>query len=950
MTGYLSLFRLALIGLSTLSLLSAMQVPLAAQSLRSELPAQAMAILTKYCVGCHNDQEAEADLSLQSLLAGKEATMFRELVSPGLPEQSRLLQVITGEAEPRMPPEGESAPSAEEVAVLRHWIASGAKLEPPMPSLQQFVPLATAGAADRRFHQVAAACMVEGALLMGRLGRLERLELQTGTSTDWLGQLPGEVTALRPTADGKLVAVAVSVAGVGAEVLLIDAVHGTRRQTFSGHHDAVYALAISADGSMIASGGYDRQIIVWDVASATPRWRFTGHNGAIYDLDFHPTGKALASASADQTIKLWSIRRGERLDTFSQAEGEMTCVRFSPDGRFLFGGGYDRQLRQWRLVSLDQPAINPLVRSRFAHEGPIVGLALVNNDLLVSISEDRTIKLWESDQLGPAGVLAECRDVPVAIATERGSNAVIVVDLFGRRYELPRDNWPSRRPQQRAARQENRLPATEKAFDVTAEPATVFAEREPNDSPDEAQSIQLPATLQGIIGEGAPHKALVGDVDVDLYQFDAVAGQPWIFSVRAAVDGSSLDSLIDILDEAGQPVLRTRLQALRESYFTFRGKDADTSDDFRLHKWEEMELDEYLYSSGEVTRLWHYPRGPDSGFKVYPGYGQRHTFFDTTPIAHALGEPAYIVRPLAADEEPLPNGLPVFPLYFENDDDPLRRTGRDSRLTFVAPRDGRYLLRVRDARGFGGDDYRYTIDARRPAPDFKLKITGAKLRMAVGSGREWSVEAERIDGFDGAVAIDLVGLPDGFRATNPVIIEAGQQRAFGSVFATEQVGLSGEEGTMPVEVALIARAALGNRQVERELTEKLRIEVTDEPEVLVRLYTDEGLNEELQVLTIRPGHTTSAVVAVNRNGFEGRIEFGKDDSGRNLPHGTYVDNIGLNGLLITETQNAREFFITADAKTQPGRYQFHLRSSSKGNPTSPPVWLEVLAPSPQADR
>ncbi len=73
-----------------------------------------------------------------------------------------------------------------------------------------------------------------------------------------------------------------------------------------------------------------------------------------------------------------------------------------------------------------------------------------------------------------------------------------------------------------------------------------------------------------------------------------------------------------------------------------------------------MELNEYLYSGGEVVKLWLYPRGPDSGFKVYPGAGNRWTYFDTTPISHAMGEPAWIVRELAADESPAPNGLPVF--------------------------------------------------------------------------------------------------------------------------------------------------------------------------------------------------------------------------------------------------------------------------------------------------
>ena len=130
---------------------------------------------------------------------------------------------------------------------------------------------------------------------------------------------------------------------------------------------------------------------------------------------------------------------------------------------------------------------------------------------------------------------------------------------------------------------------------------------------------------------------------------------------------------------------RVLLQAVRDSYFTFRGKDDTESGDFRVFNWQEMKLDEYLYSNGEVVKLWLYPRGPDSGFGTYPGQGSRWGYFDTTPLAHALGEPCYIVEPHPPGTKLVPNGLPVFPLNFENDDDSHRELGKDSRLLLHRP-------------------------------------------------------------------------------------------------------------------------------------------------------------------------------------------------------------------------------------------------------------------------
>jgi hypothetical protein len=69
---------------------------------------------------------------------------------------------------------------------------------------------------------------------------------------------------------------------------------------------------------------------------------------------------------------------------------------------------------------------------------------------------------------------------------------------------------------------------------------------------------------------------------------------------------------------------------------------------------------------------------------------------------------------------------------------------------------------------------------------------------------------------------------------------------------------------------------------------------------------------------------------------------GLEDSGRNLPHGVFVDNIGLNGLLIVEGQTEREFFITASPVARPGVHEFHLRATADGGQASAPAVLRVL--------
>src|SRR5438128_6724150 len=68
---------------------------------------QVAPILTKYCTGCHNDADREGKLSLASYEALLKGGAKGSVVTPGQPELSRLVRVLTGAAKPQMPPEGE---------------------------------------------------------------------------------------------------------------------------------------------------------------------------------------------------------------------------------------------------------------------------------------------------------------------------------------------------------------------------------------------------------------------------------------------------------------------------------------------------------------------------------------------------------------------------------------------------------------------------------------------------------------------------------------------------------------------------------------------------------------------------------------------------------------------------------------------------------------------------
>lgn len=449
-------------------------------------------------------------------------------------------------------------------------------------------------------------------------------------------------------------------------------------------------------------------------------------------------------------------------------------------------------------------------------------------------------------------------------------------------------------------------------------------EAEPNDTPETATAIAAPATVGGRIWSQSSATA----DDVDLFRFEASAGQAWVIETDAARRGSPIDTKIEVLDAEGQPVERLLLQATRDSYIEFRGIDSQTVD-VRVKNWEEMELNQYLYQAGEVNRLFRLPRGPDSGFHLYGWQGKRIGYFDTTPTTHPLHEPCYIVEPHPPGAQLVPTGLPVFTLHYANDDDGRRQLGRDSRLLFTAPVDGSYLVRVSDVRGAGGDRFAYRLTVRPPQPDFHVTANLSNASVSPESGRNVSIVVDRRDGFDGPVEVHFSDVPPGFTLSGPVTVEAGHFQADAVLYATAEAAAPAEDAKIKVR----ATATIDGATVAKDLPPLAGMGLASRGKLRVRLEPAE--------LSLAPGETITATLRVERDGFDGLVNFDVN----NLPHGVIVDNIGLNGVLIPEGATERQIFLTARDWVPESTRAVHALATNAGGEASPSIVLHVRHPS-----
>ncbi len=895
---------------------------------------QVQPVLRKYCVGCHGPEEANGELRLDSweaLMAGGEDG---KVVVAGRPDESLLLTVLEPDAENHMPPEDEPQPSAADVALLRRWVASGARRGRPVAMKDLDVPKASPAPVAAPI--VSIAVRSDGSrVVQGRVGEIVELALSNAKPVHrWHTELPHKIQAVAFAGGDRWLVAAGGIPGLAGRVWIWD--RDTRKSIakLALHEDAIDALAVDASGRIAATGGHDRVIRIWELPTGRVVKELSGHNGGVFALAFHPDGKHLASASADETVKVWDVVKGERIDTLGQPQGEQYAVAYSPDGRWLAAGGADNRLRIWRVPESGKE-LHELVVTRYGHERPIVQLGFSpDGTLLFTSGEDRTIKVWETKNVQEVAVLADQSDVASAVAWL--SNRSLAIGRLDGSFE-DTDIRVSAPRQTEGPKSPKHIAKTTKK-----EPGDVSSidEREPNDAMESATEMALPAVVKGRLHgeEGRP--------DVDWYRFRASRGETWVFETIAAREGSPADTFLAVFDAKGHPVPRVRLQAIRDSHITFRGIDS-RSIDVRLQHWEEMDLNQYVYLNGEVVRLFLYPRGPDSGFQLDHHNNRRITFFETTATAHALHEPCYVVEPVPEGVSPVPNGLPVFQLYYENDDDREGRWKGDSYLTFRVPKDGTYYVRVTDVRGLSGESFRYRLAARRPEPSFRPSITMSKKTVNAGSGKEFEVAVDRMDGFDGPVQFEISGFPKDWYVTTPLVIERERFVARGCVMALPEAKPLTEEERKRIRV--VAQADINGRTVTQDVSGLRDLKLGPAPKLRVALGPVDGEVPrslagrdhfpEPAELVIHPGETIRARLRVERAGYHGRVQF--ESLKLNLPHGVYIDNIGLNGVLIPEGEDERIVFITAAPWVSPSRRLVFLRAQQEGTQTSFPIWLRV---------
>lgn len=248
-------------------------------------------------------------------------------------------------------------------------------------------------------------------------------------------QLPQNARSLEFSRDGAMLAAA----GEDAMVRLWDPRTGALLKEFKGHEGGLYAVAISPDGRLLASGGGGdgtapgkNEVRLWDIATGEELAQLHEEDGEkavlrgwVYSIAFSADGATLAVAGP-YAVRLWDVARrkqthcladcsydaafspianrlvapgnfgiydpksGRQVSKLQGNVGVYGRVAYSHDGKLIASGNYDGYVQLW-----DAKTGREIVRG-WGHEGGIRCVAFSpDGTLAASISrQDATIRVW----------------------------------------------------------------------------------------------------------------------------------------------------------------------------------------------------------------------------------------------------------------------------------------------------------------------------------------------------------------------------------------------------------------------------------------------------------------------------------------------------------------------------------------------------------------------------
>lgn len=245
------------------------------------------------------------------------------------------------------------------------------------------------------------------------------------------------------------------------------------------------AMAFSSNGRCSVFCGEDNALHVWDLDAIKERYRLTGHSDWLAKITISDDGRRAVSLSAD-SCRLWDLEQGIQLRAVTESKSALlTVVTVPGKERVIVASGGEQNLKVWDMESGAEIQAHPFYHQhglaanasavattrdgRFAvfgladhtlrvcdlerndhdlsllegHPAPVTHVvALADGRLVISCSEDASIKLWDVVRHPKPFVHKGHPEIVTAIAFTVDSARVVSVSQYPTRtFEADLKVW-----------------------------------------------------------------------------------------------------------------------------------------------------------------------------------------------------------------------------------------------------------------------------------------------------------------------------------------------------------------------------------------------------------------------------------------------------------------------------------------------------------------------------
>jgi serine/threonine protein kinase len=159
---------------------------------------------------------------------------------------------------------------------------------------------------------------------------------------------------------------------------------------YAGHTDAVWAVAVSPNDTLVLSGGMDNGVRLWDYRTLGEHDSHEDHSEGVTAVAFSPDRRLAFSGSLDGSVLSWSLTAEDESRQLARHPGRVLGIACSADGRTLASCGEDGTIR---LLDARGGGESGQLQG---HVGWVYAVVYAG-DRLLSAGGDGTVRLWSTE-------------------------------------------------------------------------------------------------------------------------------------------------------------------------------------------------------------------------------------------------------------------------------------------------------------------------------------------------------------------------------------------------------------------------------------------------------------------------------------------------------------------------------------------------------------------------